>query len=167
MRKIIHFGLAAAFGCLTTNLPATANAADLPPVIPVKAPMLQPAPGWSGFYVGLGVGMRSTQPDVRVNEIAINGVETLNAFCAVLASFGGCVTGQPLNDTVLRANFYSGFNWQIAPQWVVGIEGDYGYADKTTTLRGMEYPVTSRLTGSAADSFSVKTTWDASARARA
>jgi outer membrane immunogenic protein len=166
MRKIIRFGLAAAFGCLATNLPATANAADLPSAIPVKAPVLQPAPDWSGFYVGLGVGMRSTEPNVRVNEIAINGVEALNPFCAVLASLGGCVTGQPLNDTALRANFYSGFNWQIAPQWVVGIEGDYGYADKTTTLRGMEYPVTPRLTGSAADSFSVKTTWDASARAR-
>lgn len=165
MRRIIRFGLATALGCMTVNVSGFANAGDLPPAMPVKAPM-QAATDWSGFYLGLGVGMRSTQPDVRVNEIAINGVGGLAATCAFLAPLGGCVTSQPLNDTALRANFYSGFNWQFAPQWVVGIEGDYGYADKTTSLRGMEYPVSTRLTGSAADSFSVKTTWDASARAR-
>jgi len=167
MRKIIRFGLAAALGCLTANVAGSANAGDLPPALPAKAPRLQPAADWSGFYVGLGVGMRSTQPDARVTEVLLSGGGGgLAATCAFLVPFGGCVTGQPLNDTALRASLYSGFNWQIAPQWVVGIEGDYGYADKTTTLRGMEYPVSTRLTGSAADSFSVKTTWDASARAR-
>jgi outer membrane immunogenic protein len=167
MRKIIRFGLAAALGCLTANVAGSANAGDLPPALPAKAPRLQPAADWSGFYVGLGVGMRSTQPDARVTEVLLSGGGGgLAATCAFLVPFGGCVTGQPLNDTALRASLYSGFNWQIAPQWIVGIEGDYGYADKTTTLLGMEYPVSTRVTGSAADSFSVKTTWDASARAR-
>jgi outer membrane immunogenic protein len=163
MRKIIRFGRAAALGCLTASLTGPAKAGDLPPA---KAPILQPVADWSGFYVGAGVGMRSTQPDVRGTERRIAGVDQLAAFCAALVSSGGCVTGEPFNNTALRANLYSGYNWQIAPQWVVGVEGDFGYADKTTTLRGVEYPITGLLTGSAADSFGVKTTWDASARAR-
>ncbi len=166
MRRNIRFGLAAGLGCLWMSATGGANAGDLAPAMPVKAPVLQHAADWSGFYVGLGVGMRSTQPDVSVNEISQNGVGGLTATCAFLVSLGGCVTGQPLNDTALRASLYSGFNWQIAPRWVVGIEGDFGHADKSTTLPGMEYPASTRLTGSAADSFSVKTTWDASARAR-
>jgi len=83
-------------------------------------------------------------------------------------AFGGCVTGAPLNNTAFRVAPYSGFNWQIASQWVAGIEGDFGFASKTTTLAGMNYPLTgiATITGRAVDTFSVKTTWDASIRGR-
>src|SRR5437879_2610419 len=165
MRSIIRFGISIALGCLAANVSDFADAADLPPIMPVKAAALQPASDWSGFYVGLGAGFRSTKTDSTVTAFTLGGANQL-AGCPAFAAFGGCVFGEPINDTAFRINPYAGFNFQIAPRWVVGIEGDIGVADKQTTLGGMAYPVTGIITGLAADSFSVKTTWDASARAR-
>ena len=121
---------------------------------------------WDGFYIGLGVGTRSTQTDAKVTDTTTNGVSTLAPGCAVLVPFGGCVTGEPLNNTDFRFSPYVGFNWQFARQWVVGIEGDWGSGNKTTTLSGMRFPTSTQLSNTATDTFSVRTTWDASARAR-
>jgi outer membrane immunogenic protein len=158
------FGLAYKFG------PAGAVA---PAGMPVKAPVYKaPAPAvasWSGVYVGLGLGTRSTRTDVTVTDAAGGGFTSLAAFCALVAASGGCLTSEPFNDTAWRINPYVGFNWHFAPQVVVGVEADWGFADKTTTLGGFYYPLTgpvTAVTGNAADSFSVKTTWDASLRAR-
>ena len=49
---------------------------------------------------------------------------------------------------------------------MAGVEADRGWANKTTTLVGMVYPATGLITGLAADTFSVKTGWDASVRGR-
>jgi len=166
MRKNVRFGLAAILGGSIASFSAAAGAADLPYAMPVKAPVFAPVSDWSGFYIGLGVGFRSTTTDSAVTAVTQNGANALGPCIAALAGFGGCTTGEPLNDTAFRLNPYIGANLQIAPRWVVGIEGDVGFANKTTTLGGMGYPVTLQTTGIAADSFSVKTTWDASARAR-
>lgn len=48
----------------------------------------------------------------------------------------------------------------------MGVEGDWGSAGGTTTLGGMVYPGNVLEMGIAADSFSVKTGWDASVRGR-
>jgi outer membrane immunogenic protein len=74
------------------------------------------------------------------------------------------VTNEPLNDTAFRFSPYAGWNLQVAPRLVVGVEGDWGFANKATTLSGVIYP--NQFSGIAADSFSVKTTWDASVRGR-
>jgi outer membrane immunogenic protein len=58
-------------------------------------------------------------------------------------------------------------NWQIAPRWVVGIEGDVGFAGQTTSLPGLTFsPGVSADSFLASDSFAVRTKWDASARGR-
>jgi outer membrane immunogenic protein len=129
-----------------------------PPPVPVAT--------WSGLYLGLGFGTRSTRTDVTVTAHTENGADTLAQNCAFLAPFGGCVSGEPMNDTGFRINPYAGFNWQVAPQWVVGIEADGGFGNKTTTLTGMRYPGSRLISTVAEDTFSVKTTWDASARGR-
>ena len=113
-------------------------------------------PSWSGPYLGLGGGFRSTLTDAKVVSTNFDCFRP-----------GGCVRDQPLNDTAGRISPYAGWNWQFAPQWVAGIEGDFGFADKTTTLNGMYYPQTQAgVFGNPPDQFSVKTGWDASARAR-
>ena len=56
-----------------------------------------------------------------------------------------------------------------SPQWVVGIEGDVGTANKSTTLPGRINPGTANsfFGGNAGDMFGVRSTWDASVPARA
>jgi outer membrane immunogenic protein len=154
--------------CLAASL---AIAAAIPALIFATCPpALAAEPNWSGLYVGVGLGMRSTQTDTSVTSIANNGVNDYPANCAALAqlgpAYGGCVPAQPLNDTGFRVSSYVGFNWEIMPRWIVGIEADLGLSDRSTTLSGMRYPGTMLYTGVRADQFTVSTKWDASARGR-
>ena len=74
---------------------------------------------------------------------------------------------QPINGTAFRGSPYVGWNWQIAPKWVVGLEGDFGFAEHTTSLQGIGFsPSVPPFTGSEGNSFAVRTTWDASMRGR-
>ena len=160
--KIILAGIA-----LSTLTTSSALAADIEAsALKTPTPTVT-ASSWTGFYLGAGVGMRSTEADVTVPNVTRFGVD-LPSVCAALASSIGftCFANDPLNDTAFRLGSYIGFNWQIGRQWVVGIEGDAGFASKTTTVSGLYYPVTGSGNGVASDTFSIKTTWDASARGR-
>lgn len=135
-----------------------AIAADLPRKAPAyTSPPLPPVFNWTGFYVGGGLGLRSTETDWDSTFLCV---------------FGGCPgnnvltsgnTPEPLNGTAFRYSGYLGYNWQFAPQWLVGVEGDIGGGNKTVTITGTGLPGGIPNPG---DSFGVKTTWDASARAR-
>ena len=150
-------GLAYKFGAANEALDAQAS------LLPVVA--AQPAAmSWSGLYAGVGLGFRGWESDVTVNSRTLNGA---NALIGCPAIGGGCLFGNPYNDTAFRGGPYAGWNWQLARNWVVGVEGDWFWADKTTTEPGRYYPVTGAGTNVAADSFGVRTTWDASLRARA
>jgi outer membrane immunogenic protein len=144
----------------------SAAAADLRARPVYKAPMAAPAASWNGFYVGLGAGARWTETQATVTSIIDSGTN-ING-----APVSGPEAGLPdqsrqMNATAFRISPYVGYNWQVAPQWLIGIEGDWGIASKTTSIPGM-YP-SALFTGinTGADTFSVKTTWDASARLRA
>jgi len=72
-----------------------------------------------------------------------------------------------MNSTAARIGAYGGYNWEIAPTWLIGIEADYGWANnsKTGTVPGtigtiLGGTVTNPPTGTA------KETWDASVRGR-
>jgi outer membrane immunogenic protein len=95
-------------------LPFAASAADLP----VKAPMrvVQPVPvpfTWTGFYVGGSVGLISQgtvgtdlDNDPRLGQAGPG------------STYG--ITGSP--GAIFGVN--AGYNYQFAPNWVVGIEAD-------------------------------------------
>jgi len=85
------------------------------------------APSWTGFYIGAGVGVRASDADVTSTSAVLNGTPS---------DLAGFVTTEPINGKAFRAGPYIGFNWQFAPQWVAGIEGDIGFANQTTTLGG-------------------------------
>ena len=91
---------------------------------------------WSGPYLGVGLGIRSTRSDASMTTLSIGAFDVLAVDCTDLAGIGECTTSQPLNQTAFRGATYLGFNWQVAPRWVVGVEADAGFADKTTTLAG-------------------------------
>jgi len=145
------------------TMSAMAFAADMP----VKAPPRIAAVdyGWGGLYVGAGVGFRSTtsNPTVTAED---NGGQTAAAFCPTQVPFGGCVSSVPMNDTAFRVSPYIGYNWQLGARGIVGVEADAGFASRTTTVLGMRYPHSIESSGIKGDTFSLKTSWDASLRAR-
>jgi outer membrane immunogenic protein len=148
-------------GIVAAALSAPAFGADLPPAPVYKAPVAAPAPfSWTGFYVGGEVGAKFSDTTWTATSL-----EDINAGKpAVDASSPRNFTGGGV-----RAGGYVGYNWQFAPQWVGGIEGDIAWADKTITSAGLPgctivcFP---GFPGPQNDVTSVKTGWDASARVR-
>jgi outer membrane immunogenic protein len=161
---------------------AAAPQAAVPPTSPgyvanaampvYKAQPVAAAAPWSGFYAGLGVGTRSAVVDASVTS-AFRGTQNLlvppGCVGVGFANSGiPCPGGESLDNTAFRVSPYVGFNWQFAPQWVTGLEADFGWAKASRTLSGMYHPggSISLMPGSGDSSFSVKTDWDASIRAR-
>ena len=71
--------------------------------------------------------------------------------------------GAPLNGNSLRVGSYFGYNWQFGERWVAGLEGDWAWANSAATNSGFSFFVGPEPPDS---SFSVRSNWDASARAR-
>ena len=92
---------------------ASAFAADLPARTYTKAPAYAPAPiyNWTGFYIGGHIG----------------GAFENNSFN------GLAVTG---NRSSFLGGAQVGADYQFAPNWVLGIEGQYSWVDlsRTATL---------------------------------
>jgi hypothetical protein len=101
------------FTFLSISMATVAHAADLP----VKAPPPAAAPwSWSGFYVGGQVG-------------GLVGTSTFsNPYDQSV--FGGYVT-----TPAFLSGLQLGYNWTVAPRWVVGLEadGDYLVSNGTST----------------------------------
>jgi len=135
-----------------------------------KAPVAAPAPfSWTGFYVGGEVGGKGadTTWNTTANVDLAHPGETVDAS-----------SPQNFNPAGVRAGGYAGYNWQFAPQWVTGIEGDAAWANKTVTAAGVPgcaLPVANSCVagaglvaspGPGVDTSSVTMGWDASLRAR-
>jgi outer membrane immunogenic protein len=112
-----------------------ANAADLPRMPLKAAPAPVVAYDWNGFYIGGYFGDAINESKTRTSTSS--GVNSLNqkGFTA-----GGAV----------------GYNWQFAPSWLIGFEGDIGYLSLNRTNIEWNNNV---LVG-------VKADWYATARAR-
>jgi outer membrane immunogenic protein len=98
-------------------LPFAASAADLPVKAPIR--VVQPIPfTWTGFYVGASAGFisQNTRGDDRGNtndgDGLINNIGDTYGIPGVGGLFGGNI----------------GYNWQFAPNWVVGIEADIAWS---------------------------------------
>jgi outer membrane immunogenic protein len=91
-------------------------AADLPARTYTKAPVIVPEPvyNWTGFYIGANGGGGWGQTD---------WLFTTAQTTANHSTSGGLAGGQ------------IGYNWQVAPSWVVGLEADGDWANiKGSTL---------------------------------
>lgn len=106
-----------ATGLLSTvsllSLAASATAADLVTKAPVMAP--QPAPIWSGPYIGLDVGAYSHR--------AASNDQTLG----LIPGFSGSLT-----NTSAFASAHAGYNWQ-AGRMVFGVEADISSPSRRTS----------------------------------
>jgi outer membrane immunogenic protein len=93
---------------------SVASAADMPTKAPAYAPPV--AFSWTGFYVGGQVGggwASSTTTDVDAT-----------------ASYPAGFVDSAINYSGVLGGLYGGFNYQIN-QFVIGIDGDYSWADLT------------------------------------
>jgi outer membrane immunogenic protein len=148
-----------AIAILLLACPRLAAAADMP----IKAPPSQiPPPSWTGFYAGLGLGSQSNLTSARTIGVTENGVADQ------CPNGGQCFYGQNVNGTQLRFGFFGGYNWQINPAFLIGIEADGGWAKGTNGIVGTALPGGPFLaSGFITDQYSFGTNWDASARLRA
>jgi outer membrane immunogenic protein len=153
MKKLIWAGAAlAAFtvsesaGAADVNAAATRNA----------APVL--APSWTGFYAGLGLGLRASRTDATTTSETVAGIaQNLSDGRPLSKSFDG---------TGFRVNPYAGYLWQFAPRWVAGIEGDVGFADQTETRHSIALSPGSVFFLRTANTLAVRTGWDGGLRSR-
>ena len=156
MRKWIGANLALiAFAAMAQAEAADFAAAPTWTKAPVSPPVATPS--WTGFYAGLGLGFRSTQNDLTSTSLLFDGVPQ---------DLSGAIVSQPFNDAGFRLAPYLGYNWQVARQWVLGIEADVGIGNHATSLSGFEFSPVFGSGTAAGDSLAVKTTWDASVRGR-
>ena len=92
-----------------------AFAADMAVKAPPPAPVLAPAPSWTGFYIGGDLGgawSNNTATFFPFPSPAEFGVNVISAKNSGSSVFGGV---------------YAGYNWQFAPAWVAGLEGDWSW----------------------------------------
>jgi outer membrane immunogenic protein len=152
------------------------QAADLPQApSPPPIPSSAQAPNWTGPYIGLDVGMRYDAVDANVTSATVGTPPTAIALPPTDATSGNFLeTAAPLtmayiDNIALRGGLYGGWNYQISPDWVAGVEADFGWANETANLHGSAYP-TNLVFGSPSlpfgatplDLFRVTTKWDGS-----
>lgn len=100
----------AAIGAITFGA-ATAHAADLGRAPLYKAaPMMPPGYSWTGFYIGANGGFGGNKFDYPATAGGVSGTASLNSS----GFFGGAQIG---------------YNLQLSPLWVVGLETDFDEAD--------------------------------------
>ena len=134
---------------------AGASAADL---AVRKAPTPVPVLSWTGFYAGInGGGVWTDGPSMTYTDLANTG-NTFNSYLptTVNASTSGGFAG-----------LHVGYNWQAAPNWVFGIEGDWDWTNLTAngTNRLNRAVVGTLFTDNAF--LETKVNWLASVRGRA
>jgi outer membrane immunogenic protein len=102
--------------------------------MPVKAlpPIVAPF-SWTGFYIGVNGGGASGHTDWQY--LAVPGLAPIAGATAHHNTSGGLVGG-----TV-------GWNWQVAPSFVLGVEGDWDWANisGSTTCPGATFRCESRI----------------------
>jgi opacity protein-like surface antigen len=152
-----------------SDAPATSVAPIMATKMPVKAPVAAPF-NWTGAYAGVEVGDRMA-----------SATWTTTAIPGLLADPLATIPDPTTNpatffSAALQGGVFAGYDWQIAPKWVTGIEGDIAFGNSSMTRGGIpgtygngNAAANADLPGIEAeqqDSSSVKFGWDSSVRAR-
>lgn len=133
-------------------------AADLDSRSYSKAPSAAPAvTNWTGFYVGGQIGARWSDSTWTTTALGdpIDPTENFRLSHQNPASF---------DSSTVRTGIYAGYNYQISPSWVTGLEGDVNWGDSKKSF-GL-IPGTLANDPVPGDTTNVKTSWDASIRGR-
>ena len=96
-----------------------ASAADLPPApVYAKAPAAPPTYSWTGFYIGGDIGGAWTGNTATWDPLPTPGG----------IAFGVAVISGNNGGSSAIGGLHTGYNWQFAPTWVAGIEGDWSWS---------------------------------------
>jgi outer membrane immunogenic protein len=126
MKIVKDLGLAGAVWIVAACTGAVA--ADLSPAYKAPVKAIAPAASWTGFYIGgnvgygwdssgsTGISVASTDPALAPALAAIVGAGAYPA--TLLPSAKGVIGGGQI-----------GYNWQLPPQWLVGLEADLQGSD--------------------------------------
>jgi outer membrane immunogenic protein len=133
-RKTLSASLLGALAAV--GFASAASAADLPRKSVAPAPFAQPLPAftWTGFYVGLNAGYAfDTGKSQLTGSPALLGTG--------LAPIGSAKT---LGDGFMVGGTI-GYNYQINPNFVAGLEADLSYTDLGKSVVGGVAPLTATL----------------------
>jgi outer membrane immunogenic protein len=122
MHKLLIFGVAAA----SLMVGGAASAADVGRPVTAQPAALPPAPpplSWTGFYLGGDIGGVWTR--------SVSGRWDPPPTTPALGVLP--ITGS-LNTSALVGGVHGGYNWQFAPAFVAGIEGDWSWTTANTTF---------------------------------
>ena len=133
------------------DCPQPAPAVAAPPPAPV--PVIPPAPSWTGFYLGASLGARWMEADWTTTANRDTNGDPL-PIDETEASF---------SDAALRFGALAGYDHQISPRFVLGIEADAGYADNEDQI--LDLPGIG-LSASNLSTVDLDADWDAGVRAR-
>lgn len=106
---------------IASILPAVASTLT-PPTAAIAADRLAPWT-WTGLYVGGSAG-------------AAAGTTTFSD------PLGASVFGDTVKTSAFLAGLQVGYNWQVAPRWVVGLQGDVSYLESNGSFTCMQPSVT-------------------------
>ena len=107
--------------CIAGTIAVPATAADLLRRSP--APLAEPLPPtpvgttWSGFYIGGNLGAAFDPNNLSIKDLSDEQDLSLKFS----------------NDTELIGGVHGGYNWQ-AGTWLIGVEGDFDFADNINYL---------------------------------
>jgi outer membrane immunogenic protein len=138
----------------------SARAADLPAQPYTKAPVVVPAPTWTGFYVGANVGGAWGHSDPRTSTVfSVPGYFAPTSVPAVNAA-----GVQSLDKSGVIGGIQAGYNWQLG-SFLAGVEADIqSMSLKGTATTNSFYPLFPA--GLFSVSSSVSTNWLATVRGR-
>jgi opacity protein-like surface antigen len=125
---------------------------------PVKAPALS-VYSWTGFYIGGNAGAVASIPSGTSDFLDSAAVPPFSSYPEQFSSANSSFLG----------GFQAGYNWQVDPRWVVGVEADWDWT-RTRYNFCRQTDVTSSACiddGSGFESIGSRTNWLGTARARA
>jgi outer membrane immunogenic protein len=168
MRRLSIALIAAASTIALTQI---ATAADMP----VKGPVAPPPPpySWTGFYIGVNGGFSAGKADTDFNAAPVT-VDLALPFHPFNTS--GFVGSESAKLNGLIGGGQIGYNLQVSPNWVVGLEADIqASGEKGSRSFGDDFsfhlavppnPVASLVTGTALTDYEAKILWFGTVRGR-
>ena len=78
---------------------------------------MAPVYSWTGFYIGGDIGALWTRANARRDPLPD------------VLFFGTFPNTGDLKDTAFVGGVHAGYNWQLSPSWVVGIEADWSWTN--------------------------------------
>jgi outer membrane immunogenic protein len=118
---------------LATIASALTSTAVFSADLPVKAPLASMTPpSWTGFYIGGELGYAwSNRPDNWMPNDPVSSFFSAAASPLLVPFAGQQPLASPYNvkRSGLVGGLEAGYNWQVDPRWVAGIEADFNGAN--------------------------------------